>query len=84
MPFDDKFATSNSGPRSKVHDVVGRAHRVFIMFDDNNRVALVAKMLKTFQQHCVVARMKTDRRFVQNVNNPHQTAANLPSQSNAL
>jgi len=38
----DNFAAANAGAGAEVDDLVGGAHGVFVMFDDDDRVALVA------------------------------------------
>ena len=82
--FDDDLSTAHARPRSEVDDVVGSFHRLFVMLDDDHRVALVSQVAKTVEQHFVVARVQPDGRLVENVNNVDQSAADLPGKSNAL
>ena len=51
--------------RTKVDDVVGDFDDVEIVFDDENRVALVAERLEDFQQLLDVGDMEAGGRFVQ-------------------
>ena len=60
------------GLRSDVHDVVGRAHHVFVVFHHNDRVAYVAQFLQGCYQPFVVALMQSDAGFVENVENVDQ------------
>ncbi len=57
---------------------------VFIMLDDQQRVALFFQLLQRMQKNLVVARMQADGRFVQDVANPAQVGAELRSQPDAL
>ncbi len=78
------LATQNAGARPEVHHVISGPHGLFVVFDHNHRVALVSQTLKALQQHGVVARMKADRRFVQNVDNTDEATSNLSRETNAL
>ena len=78
------FASPDSRARAKVDHVVGRPHGVFVVLDHDHGVALVAEIEQAVQQLVVVTGMQPDRRFVENVQHPHQSAANLTGQSNAL
>ena len=51
--------------RAKVDDVVGDFDDIEIVFDDENRVALVAERLEDFQQLLDVGDMEAGGRFVQ-------------------
>ena len=70
--------------RTHINDVVGMANGVFIMLDNDNRVAQIAQAFKRGDKTFVVALMQADGRFVQNVQHAHETSANLRSQANAL
>ena len=54
------------------------------MLDDDDRVPLISQVLQAAQQHRVVARVQPDRRLIKDVQYPHQPAADLPRQPNAL
>ena len=75
---------ANARPGAEIDDVVGRPHRVFVVLDDDHRVALVAEPGERFQQAVVVAGVQADRRLVENVEHAHQPAADLPGQADAL
>ena len=64
--------------------MIGRPHGVFIVLNNDHGVALIAEILQASQQHRIVARVQTDGRLVQNVDNPHKPAADLSGQSNPL
>jgi len=67
-----------------VDDHVGRAHRVLVVLDDDQRIADVAQRLQRRQQPVVVALMQPDRRFVEDVENADQRRADLRRQADAL
>ena len=53
-PLGDHLAPLDAGARAEVDEMVGRAHRVFVVLDDDNRVALMRKPLQGCQQPVVV------------------------------
>ena len=59
-----------AGAGSEVDDPVGRANRLFVMFDDDDGVAEIAKPGEGVQQLAVVTLMQTDRRLVEHVSTP--------------
>ena len=77
-------AATYARPRPEIDDMVGSPHRVFVVLDDHHRVALVAKLGQRFQQLVVVTGMQADGRLVENVEHPHQPAADLAGQADAL
>ena len=80
----DQLASSNTRAGSKVDDMIGRSHGFFIVFDNDDGVALVAQMLQALQQHRVITRMQADRRFVENIDDSNESTADLSGQSNPL
>ena len=74
--------TPGPGPKSMI--VIGSAHGVFVVLDDDDRVALVAKLAERVDQLGVVARMQADRGLVENVEDADQAAADLAGQPDAL
>ena len=82
--FHDNFTAQHARPWSEVDDVIRGAHGFFIMLDNDHGVALIAKPLQAAQQHRVVARVKTDAGFVQNVDDSHKSAADLSRKANTL
>ena len=80
----DDFAAAHAGAGAEVDEVVGRPHRVFVVFDDDDRVAQVAELGERVEQPLVVARVQADRRFVEDVQHADEAAADLAGQANAL
>ncbi len=64
--------------------MIGGPHRVFVVLDDDDRVAQVAQLGERVEQALVVARVQADRRFVENVEHADEAAADLAGQANAL
>ena len=56
----DDVAAAHAGAGAEIDDVIGGAHRVFIVFDDQDGVAHVAQLFEAAQQAFVVARMQAD------------------------
>ena len=80
----DDLAAVFAGTRSDIDDVVGHADRLFIVLDDDQCVAEIAKPQEGLDQTLVVALVQADRRLVEDVENTHQTGTDLRRQPDAL
>ena len=69
---------------AEIEHIVGVADRVFIVLDDKNGVAEVAKLFQSFNQAIVVALMEADGRLVENVEDAAEARADLRGEANAL
>ena len=78
------LATPDTGTGSEVDHQVGGAHRVFVVFDHDHGIALVAEPLESCQQAVIVTRVEADRRLVENVKHSHEAAPDLSGESNSL
>src|SRR5437867_13328421 len=70
--------------RPEVDHVVGPANRLFIVLDDQNRVAQVPQLLQSFQQAIVIAMMQSDRWLVQHIQYAAKFGSNLRRQTDSL
>src|SRR5439155_11464554 len=59
------LTAANSRTRTEIDDEIGGAHRLFIVLDDDNRVAHVAESFEAVQQAFVVTRVETDARLIE-------------------
>ena len=73
-----------SGAGTEVDDPVGRAHHLLVVLDDDNGVAAVAESFQRGDKPLVVPRVESDRRLVENVEDPGQTRADLRCQADTL
>ena len=80
----DDLAAMDAGARAHVHDQVGRAHGVFVVFDDQDGVAAVTQALERADEPVVVARVQADARFVQDVERAREGRAELRRETDAL
>ena len=80
----DYVSAVSSGAGTKIDDVIGSANRLFIVLYDQDRVSEIAKMFERVEQFAIVARMKPDRRFVQNVKHASKLRADLGGKPDAL
>jgi hypothetical protein len=64
--------------------VIGLAHRLFIVLDDDYSVAEIAKLPERCQQPRVVALVQSNRRLVEDVENTDKTRSNLCCETNTL
>ena len=83
-PLSDDLASLDTRPRPEVNQMVGRAHRVFVVLDDDHRVAQLGEPAQGRQQSIVVTRMQADRRLVENIEDTHQPRADLAGQADPL
>ena len=63
----DDFATVHARAESHVDHVVGGANRIFVVLDDDHRVAEVAQVLQRVDQAAVVALVQADRWLIEHV-----------------
>src|ERR1044071_1011253 len=78
------FAAVKSGARPEINDVIGASHGFFVVLDNDERIALVAKSSQRFKQAHVVPWMQADGWFVQHIEDPAQVRAKLRGQPNSL
>ena len=64
--------------------VIGGADGVFIMLDDNHRIAQITQMNQRAEQTFVIALMQADGRLIQHIHHADQAGANLACQANTL
>ena len=74
----------DAGFGAKIHHPVGAADGVLVVFHHDHGVAQVPQLEQHLDQLVVVALMQADAGFVQNVHHPHQLAADLAGQADAL
>ena len=67
VPGEDDAPALLAGAEPHVHDGVGDADHVGIVLDDEDGVALVAKLPQDRDEPLVVARVEPDRRLVEDV-----------------
>ncbi len=83
-PLGDDLAPFDAGAGAEVDEVVGGAHRVLVVLDDDHGVADVAEALQGRDQAVIVARVEADRRLVEDVQDPDQPRADLAGQADPL
>ena len=78
------LAAVDPGSGTHLHQVVGGADGVFVVLDDDDRVADVAQALQRGDHLHVVLRVQADARLVEHVEHPHQPRADLRGQTDPL
>ena len=73
-----------AGARAEVDEVVGGAHRLLVVLDDDHRVAEVAQPLERRDQLRVVALVQADRGLVEDVEHADERGADLRRQADPL
>ena len=80
----DDLAAVLAGAGAHVDDVVGGAHRLLVVLDDDDRVAEVAELLERGEEARVVALVQADRRLVEDVEHADEARADLRREPDAL
>ena len=74
----------DAGAGAYVDDEVGFADGVFVVFDDDKSVSEVFELLQGLDQLMVVALVKTDGGFVEDVEDAHEVGADLGCEPDSL
>ena len=82
--LEDDVAAEIAGARPEIDHVVGDADCLFVVLDDDHRVAEIAQPRERREQLAVVALMEADRRLVEHVEHAREVRADLRRQANAL
>ncbi len=80
----DQLAAVFACSGTEVENAVRRTHDVGIVLDDEDRISEVAQILQNLDQAVGVARMQTDRWFVENIERTHESRPERSCQLNAL
>ena len=78
------FAAAHARAGPEIDDVVGAANGVLVVFDDDQRVAVLRQLGQRIEQHLVVARMQADGGLVEHVTHALQVGAELRREPDAL
>ena len=73
----DEVPAMDPRTRSHIDDPIGDADRLFVVLDDNDRIAEVAQPLQRPQETPVVALVQPDRRLVEDIEHSGQPRADL-------
>ena len=80
----DHLAAVAAGAGAEVDEVVGGAHRLLVVLDDDDRVAEVAQLAERREQPRVVALVQPDARLVEDVEHADEARADLRREPDAL
>ena len=69
------MTAEDAGSGAEIDDGVAAAHGFLVVFDDEERVALVAEGDERVEEGGVVARVETDGGFVEDVEDPGEVRA---------
>ena len=82
--FGDDLAAVNAGAGPHIDHMIGGQDRVFVMFDDDHRIAEIAQPPQRVEQPRIVALMQADRGLVEHVEHAGQARADLRGEPDAL
>ena len=80
----DDFSSVFSGTWSDIHNIIGFAHSVLVVFHDYHRIAQIPQMLQCSQQLVIIPLVQADAWLIQNICHSHQAGAYLGSQADPL
>src|SRR5467141_461980 len=80
----DEVAAGVAGARTEVDNEIGAADGVFVVFDDEDGVAEIAKLFERAEKASVVAGVEADAGLVENIENAAEARADLRGEANAL
>ncbi len=84
LAVGDEVAAGIARARTEVDDEIGAADGFFIVLDDKDGVAEIAKMFERAEEARVVASVKTDAGLVEDIENAAEARADLRGQADAL
>src|SRR5712691_4313409 len=84
LAVGDEIAAGVARARAEVDNKIGAADGFFIVLDDEDGVAEIAKMFERAEEARVVASVKTDARLVEDIKNAAKTRADLRGEADAL
>ena len=80
----EHLATLGARARPHVDDIIRLQDRLPVMFDNDEGIALIAKLTEVVEQALMVTGVKTDAGFIEDVEDAGQRCAELMSQAHAL
>ena len=83
-PLCDDFAAVPARARTEIDDVIRRRHDFRSVFDDDDRIPLIANLPEDFDQAGRVACVQSDRRLVEYVKRCRQRSAERRRELNPL
>ena len=69
---------------TEVDDVVSGAHHLLVMLDDDHGVPAVSQTLERIDETLVVARMESDRRLIEDIEDASKPLSDLRRETDAL
>ena len=73
-----------AGTRPNIDNIVGCHHGFFVVFHHNQGIAQVPHLSQRLNETGVIALVETDRRLIQDIEDPAEVGTNLGGQTNTL
>ncbi len=78
------FASTRTGAGTEIENVIRGADRLLVVLDDDDGIPQIAQTKERLQKARVVALMKTDAWFIEDVKNTRESGADLRGEPNTL
>ena len=80
----DHLPAVHTGPRPDIKHIIRLADRFFVVFNDDNRIALIPQVFQRLEQAVIIALVQADGRFIEHVKHPCQPRPDLRRKPNTL
>ncbi len=80
----NEVAAGVAGSGAEVDNEIGAANGVFVVFDDEDGIAKIAKLFERTEKASVVAGMEANAGLIENIENAAEARANLRGEADAL
>ena len=80
----DDLPAMHARTRPKVDDMVAGADRVFVVFDDQYRIAEIAQVAQGLDETFIIALMQADRGFIEHIHDTRQPRPDLAGEADSL
>ena len=84
IAFVNDIAAKLSRVRPDVKQIIGGTDRVFVVLDNQDRVADIPEVFENFYQPRVIARMQADARLIENIEGTDEQRTQICRKLNAL
>lgn len=74
----------NSSSWTDIDDIVTLPHDIFIMFNHDHRISDFSQTLQVLDEHTVITGVKSDRWFIEDVDNPLESCPDLRGETDTL
>src|SRR5262249_29216344 len=83
-PLRDELPTVNARAWAEIDDVVGAPHRFLVVLHHDQRIPFFAKRAQGVEEAQIIARVQSNRWFIEDIKHASKIRAELGGETNAL